>query len=184
MSAESGHAASRVYIGQDGHLHLNGAKVYDGSETDITSTLNLSGDVTATPTELNTLAGVTAGTVSASKAVVVDSNGQISGLKKKVTAASADGAITIADGIVKITKSSAAALTLADPSSGQEGTRILITAQTAQAHTVSNAAGSGFNAGGSASDVATFGGAIGDSIDIVAINAKWNVVSATNVTLG
>jgi hypothetical protein len=183
MTAEAGHVASRAYFDQSGNLHLNGAAVYDSSETDITSTVNLSG-VTATSSELNTLASVTAGTVSASKAVVVDANSQISGLKKKVTAASGDGAITIADGTVNITKSSAAALTLADPSSGQAGTRILITTQTAQAHTVSNAAGSGFNAGGSGSDVATFGGAIGDCFEVIAINTKWNVISLKNVTLG
>ncbi len=32
-------------------------------------------------------------------------------------------------------------------------------------------------------DTATFGGAIGDSITLVAINGFWNVVSAKNVTL-
>lgn len=95
-----------------------------------------------------------------------------------------DGAITIAPGVAHISKGSAAALTLADPAASDEGTVIIITAETAFAHTVSNAAGSGFNAGGAASDVATFGGAIGDSIVIIAINGKWNVLSLRNVTLG
>lgn len=72
MAAETGHAASRVYLAEDGSLHLNSGKVFDASETDITTNLNLSGSVTATPTELNKLAGVVAGTTSASKALVVD----------------------------------------------------------------------------------------------------------------
>lgn len=100
-----------------------------------------------------------------------------------VTAYAVDGAITIAPRIAKITKGSAAALTLADPSAAQEGTQMIITAQTAFAHTVDNSAGSGFNAGGAASDIATFGGAIGDTFHIAAINTKWNVISLRNVTL-
>lgn len=77
MTAEAGHHANRVYIGQDGYLHLNGGKVFDASEVDITDTLNLSGSVTASPAELNVLDGVTAGTVTASLGVVVDSNKDI-----------------------------------------------------------------------------------------------------------
>lgn len=34
MAAEAGHAAGRVYRDQDGHLHLNGASLFDGSEND------------------------------------------------------------------------------------------------------------------------------------------------------
>lgn len=156
--------------------------------------------VTATAAELNRLAGVTAGTVTASKAVVVDANkdaasfrnltatgdilgGTVKG-KEVVVAAAADGAIAIAPGVVKITKATAAALTLADPAAGDEGTVMIITAATAATHTVSNAAGSGFNSGGAVVDVATFGGAIGDTMVIVAIAAKWHVISLRNVTLG
>ncbi len=151
------------------------------------SSLKLAGTaVTATASEINKLAGVTAGTVSASKALVVDGNKRLDvlGAKKIVAAAAGDGAIAIADGIVKITKATAAALTLADPAAGDEGTGILIIAATAQAHTVSNAAGSGFNGGGAASDVATFGGAIGDNMWIVAIGGKWFVAHLRNVILG
>lgn len=59
MTAEAGHAPNRPYFSQNGDLHLNGGKVYDGSEVDITDTLNLSGDVTASPAELNILDGAT-----------------------------------------------------------------------------------------------------------------------------
>lgn len=104
-----------------------------------------------------------------------------------VITASADGALTItATGltVVKLTKSGVAAMTLADPAAGLEGAVVVFTATTANAHTVSNAAGSGFNAGGAASDVATFGGAVGDGFAIVAAGQKWNVIVTKNVTLG
>ncbi len=40
MSAETGHAANRTYIAQDGSIHLNGAALYDASEVDISSYLS------------------------------------------------------------------------------------------------------------------------------------------------
>lgn len=40
MAAEPGHDVNRVYISQAGDLHLNGGKVWDASEVDITATLN------------------------------------------------------------------------------------------------------------------------------------------------
>lgn len=39
MAAEAGHAANRAYLSQAGDLHLNGGKVFDASENDITSTV-------------------------------------------------------------------------------------------------------------------------------------------------
>lgn len=103
---------------------------------------------------------------------------------------SGDGAITQATGTVFITKGSAAALTIADPVSriahdgGDDNARLLIISETAFAHTLSNAAGSGFNGGGAGSDVATFGGAKGDNIELVARGGRWYIVGTRNVTLG
>lgn len=108
-------------------------------------------------------------------------------LAPQIQTIAADGAITLpttALTVVKITKASAAAVTLADPAAAQEGCILVISAQTAAAHTVSNAAGSGFNGGGAGADVGTFGGAIGDGFVLVAVNTKWNVVVLRNVTLG
>lgn len=85
---------------------------------------------------------------------------------------------------VKLSAGSGIALTLADPTAAQEGQEMLIQAEAAQAYTVSNAAGSGFNAGGAGTDVATFGGAIGDNFHIKAVGTKWNVILLRNVTLG
>lgn len=98
--------------------------------------------------------------------------------------ASADGAITIKDGVVVITKAGVAALTLADPTATVDDYKTLrIISVTANAHTVSNAAGSGFNAGGAGSDVGTFGGAKGDGMTVMAYQGDWYVVDKTNVTL-
>lgn len=100
----------------------------------------------------------------------------------------ADGAISVASlgrmNVVEITKGTAASVTIANPAAADEGKVVIINSQTAAAHTVSNAAGAGFNGGGAATDVGTFGGAIGDGFVIVAVNQKWNVVVLRNVTLG
>lgn len=101
--------------------------------------------------------------------------------------ASADAAISIVaySQTIYITKGSAAALTLANPTATtHDGARLVIIATTAHAHTVSNAAGAGFNGGGGGADVGTFGGAIGDNMVIEAYQGKWYVISLRNVTLG
>ncbi len=97
----------------------------------------------------------------------------------------ASGAITIAQGPAVITKSSAAGvMTLAAPTATtHDGMEMNIISSTAQAHTVTNTT-PGFNNGGSASDVATFGGAIGDNMSIVAYQGVWYVQNLRNVTLG
>lgn len=94
-----------------------------------------------------------------------------------------DGAIGITEGTAELSKGSAGAYTLAAPTAADEGKRLTITAKTAQAHTVTQTT-PGFNGAGSAADVATFGGAIGDNMVVVAVNSKWNVVTLRNVTLG
>lgn len=105
------------------------------------------------------------------------------------SAASASGAITQKSGTVFITKAGVAAMTIADPTSGapeaggDDGKVLAVISTTANAHTLDNSAGSGFNAGGAGSDVGTFGGAKGDNIVIQAYGGKWYVVSKTNVTL-
>jgi hypothetical protein len=88
-----------------------------------------------------------------------------------------------------LTKGSAAAVTLGAPTAGtpekggHDGFQIKFVAGSAQAHVVTNAS-PGFNGGGSAKDVATFGGALGDQLSLEAYNGAWYIVSATNITLG
>lgn len=83
---------------------------------------------------------------------------------------------------VSIGGGSATDLTIPDPDISNEGALLVITARTAQAHTVTNT--TGFNASSTSGDVATFGGAIGDTFMCVASNGVWNVISLRNVTLG
>jgi hypothetical protein len=83
---------------------------------------------------------------------------------------SANGAIAIADGIHSISKGSAAAMTLAPPTAGDEGMELTITARTAFAHTVTITEGLGGK--GASFDVMTFA-AVGDSITLRAVNLHW-----------
>jgi hypothetical protein len=104
----------------------------------------------------------------------------------KYTAVTANGAISIptANTTYYITKAGVAAMTLADPTATtHDGLTLTFVATTASAHTLSNAAGSGFNDAGASGDIGTFGGAIGDNIVITAYQGKWLVVSKTNVTI-
>lgn len=95
----------------------------------------------------------------------------------------ADGAITIKDGVAITTKAGVCAMTLAAPTPGDDDGKILkVYAATANAHTLTQTT-PGFNGGGTASDVGTFGGAIGDTISVVAWQGVWYVIANTNVTL-
>lgn len=87
----------------------------------------------------------------------------------------ANGALTIADGVHAITKGSAAAMTLAPPAAGDDGIRMVITARTAFAHTVTITEGLGGK--GAAFDVMTFA-AVGDTIELLADNLHWVPVGA------
>lgn len=104
------------------------------------------------------------------------------------TTAAADGAVTQRSGTVFITKGTAAALTIANPVSGHpdaggdDGKRLTLISTTAAAHTLTRST-TGFNDGGSGSDVATFGAAIGNAITIIAYGGKWYVEATRNVTL-
>jgi len=100
---------------------------------------------------------------------------------ERLVLAAADGAITIADSTVLITKATAAALTLAAPTAAKNGTKITIVATTAAAHTVT-ATTIGFNAGNAGTDLGTFGGAIGDGLTVIAYSGEWYVISNINVT--
>lgn len=102
------------------------------------------------------------------------------GVKRPVQTITGDGAITIRDGMVLLTKGSAAAITLAAPTTGtHDGITIQIIAGSAQAHVVTTTG----MAAGSGQDVLTFGGAINDSIVLVAISGGWYICGAPrNVT--
>jgi hypothetical protein len=109
--------------------------------------------------------------------------GKTAGFLDPVASAAGDGAITITPGTVKITKGSAAALTLAAPTAAQEGTFLTITSQTAFAHVVTATSLLGDGVSGSPHTTATFAAFIGATITLEAINLIWNVVSLKGVTV-
>lgn len=107
-------------------------------------------------------------------------DGSMAQFPPRVQTLSADGAITIADGVVFITKGTAAAITIDDPPTTMDGATLRIISTTAAAHTVTYTAG--FGGGTTARDVATFGGAINDGMVITAKSGVWYISSTRNVT--
>jgi len=95
---------------------------------------------------------------------------------------SADGAITIAAGVVIVTKGGVCAMTIDNPPTSMNGATLTIVSTGAHAHTLTYTAG--FGAGTTSRDVATWGGAINDGMVIVAYEGVWYVSSTRNVTLG
>lgn len=93
----------------------------------------------------------------------------------------AAGALTVAEGTHVLKTGTAGAMTLVAPTGQQNNTRMRITAATAHAYTVTYT--TGFNGGGAGADVATFGGAIGDTLELEAINNTWFVIATRNVTI-
>lgn len=90
-----------------------------------------------------------------------------------------DGAITISNGIVELTKAGASAITLALPDAN--GLVMMISSKTAQAHTVTIE--DGLHGLGAGEDVATFGGAIDDCIILASVGGYWVQVANVNVTV-
>lgn len=105
------------------------------------------------------------------------------GFKPAVVAYAANGAISLYSHTAVVTKGTAAALTLAAPTATtHDGVTITVVSSTAAAHTVT-ATTVGFNAGDAASDVGTFGGAIGDGFSFVAYQGEWYVLPGTNLNV-
>lgn len=86
------------------------------------------------------------------------------------------------------------AMTLEDPVASEDDGKVLtVIAAAAEAHTITlqgppdesgdPTASAGFNSDAT-KDLATFGGAIGDSITLLAYNGEWLVLNSTNITLG
>ena len=102
-------------------------------------------------------------------------NRMVRGESDADTVYTANGALTIGDGVHAIAKTSAAVMTLVPPTADQEGIRMVITARTAFAHTVTITEGIGGKGGGF--DVMTFA-AVGDTIELLADNLHWVPVGA------
>jgi hypothetical protein len=92
----------------------------------------------------------------------------------------ASGAIAQKSGLVTLSKAGVAAMTLADPATpADDGKTLRIVSTTAQAHTVTTIAG----ISGGANHKATFGGAIGDMLNFIAVQGKWYLLPSINQTL-
>jgi hypothetical protein len=109
---------------------------------------------------------------------------QVSPGSAPIATYSVAGAITVptVDAIIYLTGAAATHFTLAAPADDQTN-KVTIQALAAQAYLVTQTT-PGFNNGSTAADVATFGGAIGDSFTFVAQSGVWNVTTLHNVTLG
>lgn len=94
-----------------------------------------------------------------------------------VTTISGDGAITIAQGTVILTKGSAAAITLAAPTAAQAGTTIAIVAQSAFAHVVTATGLIDDGVTGGSKNTWTSAAFVGSSLMLQAIGLKWSVLS-------
>lgn len=104
---------------------------------------------------------------------------------RTVTNYAANGAIAQKEGTVTISKGSAAAMTIADPTTGaqaggvgDDGRELRVVSKTAFAHVFTLAGGI---AGGSNHTI-TLGGAIGDGFTLQAIAGKWYLRPSTNAT--
>lgn len=104
--------------------------------------------------------------------------GQMDPTQLAVTVQTADGAITIVSGLKVLSKTSAAAMTLAAPVAGvDDGTQLIITAGTAFAHVVTATGLIHDGVTGGAKNTWTSAAFVGSSIHLVAYNALWHVVA-------
>lgn len=110
------------------------------------------------------------------------SNSGIGSTPRRTQTLAANGAITIADGVVFVTKAGVAVMTIDDPPLNMDGAILHIVSETANAHTLTNT--TGFGGGTTTRDVGTWGGAISDSMTLVADGGVWWVLATRNVTLG
>ena len=94
-----------------------------------------------------------------------------------VTTISGDGAVDITLGdYFRLTKGSAAAITIADPVAADNGRVVMIVSASAFAHTITVAGGIG-GAGGT-DDVITFTNRAAASVTLKAVNGAWWVVGS------
>src|SRR6185312_219386 len=81
---------------------------------------------------------------------------------------------------IVLNKAGVAAMTLAAPAADQNGLKLTITSNTANAHTVT--ATGLYQDGSTTTDVATFAAHAGAGLTIQAVNGKWNVINQNQIT--
>jgi hypothetical protein len=97
-------------------------------------------------------------------------------------ALTADGAITIKEGVATLDKTSPLLATLANPiATTDDHKRLTIVSLSAQAHTITCTGG--FGNAGTGEDVATFTAAIGACLDLIAFQGYWYVAGQHLTTI-
>lgn len=89
------------------------------------------------------------------------------------------GAISQKSGVVGLGSAGVLTMTLADPGASDDGKVLKILAVTAHAHIVTTTAA----INGGSNHKATFGGALGDQLNLIAFGSKWYQLPSTNITL-
>ena len=141
------------------------------------------GDLGSAAVAHNTLAPATTGLLSDLPDFPVGQSAQVDPAGQTIVTASVDGALAIPtqNTLVLVQKAGVCAMTLAAPTTAQDGITVTIMSNTANAHTVTYTAG--FYGDTTSSDVATFAAKVGASMTIKAQAGKWGVVALANVTL-
>jgi hypothetical protein len=94
----------------------------------------------------------------------------------------ADGAISIDQGVVTLNKAGVLAASIVKPTALTDDYKLItITSLSAQLHTLVITGGT-FGNGGAGFTTATFGAAAGNSITLLAYNGQWYVVGNRGVT--
>lgn len=100
-----------------------------------------------------------------------------------VVAATANGALAVAQSVVVVTKAGVCAMTLAAPTEAQAGTSITVVSRTAYAHTITATSLIDDGVTGGSKTTATFAAFAGASITLIAYGLKWNVLALNAVTI-
>lgn len=100
-----------------------------------------------------------------------------------VIAYSANGALAVSPHTATLTKAGVNAMTLAAPTVAQEGVIIRVVSQTANAHTITATGLIDDGVTGGSKTTATFAAFAGASIELMASNLKWAVISKNTVTV-
>jgi hypothetical protein len=141
------------------------------------------GDLGSAAVAHNILAPATTGLLSDLPNFPMGQAAQVNPNAQTIVTASVDGALSIPvqNTLVLVQKAGVCAMTLAAPTTAQDGLEVTILSATANAHTVTYT--EGFYGDTTASDVATFAAKVGASMTIKAQGGKWGIVSLANVTL-
>jgi hypothetical protein len=151
-------------------IEINGADDFTFTANTFTA---LSGSIIAT----NTIAETTA-----ASGVTIDGLLIKDGIVGTTQAITGDGAITIQNAVVLLSKAGAGAITIAAPTAGtHDGILIEVITLTAQAHVLTSGV-EGFNDKGSSGTV-TWTAAIGNSVTLRAWNGNWYTVVKNGVTV-